>query len=229
MQREDSQRQQRSTARDGPRPARALIAAALLVLAGVSALSVQADAGGERAEVARARVGLAPAPIDLDRFPRPGPAPVPVPTLPQGRLVVERLDGTPMIDVVPFDAQGEPIASAFEAISDAFQSRGGHQVDIDPRLVELLMMLSRAFDERPIALVSAHRQPGRGTRKTSYHVKGMAADVAIRGVRVLDLQKAAVRLGAGGVGYYPTFVHVDARKDDPYRWSGYSWLRYRRR
>ena len=216
-------------ARLHPRPVKALLGASLLALAAVSALSVQAAAGGEEATAAVAKVGLAPPPVDLERFPRPGPAPLPMPRLPQPHLVVEKLDGSPLLDVVPFDEHGEPVAAAFEQIAAAFQSRGGHRVDIDPRLVELLIMLSRAFDDRPIALVSAHREAGRGTRKTSYHVKGMAADVAIRGVKILDLQKAAVRLGAAGVGYYPTFVHVDARKDVPYRWSGYSWRRWRGR
>jgi uncharacterized protein YcbK (DUF882 family) len=140
--------------------------------------------------------------------------------IPLPRLVVERLDGTALFDVAPFDAQGEPREEAFAEISFAFRARNGHQVDIDPKLIETLMMLSRAFDGRPLALVSAHRVPGRGTNKTSYHVRGMATDIVIRGVSVSDLRAAAVRLKIGGVGRYPTFVHIDVRRDYPYRWYG---------
>ncbi|MBW2458233.1 MAG: DUF882 domain-containing protein, partial [Deltaproteobacteria bacterium] len=42
-----------------------------------------------------------------------------------------------------------------------------------------------------------------------------------------DLRNTAVRLGAGGVGVYPTFVHVDVRSDPPYRWVGGSWHGWR--
>ena len=128
------------------------------------------------------------------------------------------------------DAQGEPLPEAFVRINETFAARDGEQVPIDPRLIELLMSLSAAYDGQPVALVSGHRTPGRGTRRTSYHVKGMAADVAMRGVPVHDVRDVAVRLGAWGVGVYPKFVHIDVRRDQPYHWVGGRWPRgWRRR
>jgi hypothetical protein len=55
----------------------------------------------------------------------------------------------------------------------------------------------------------------------------MAADVTLRGVSVHELRDAAVRLGAWGVGVYPSFVHVDARVDQPYEWVGGTHARWR--
>ena len=144
----------------------------------------------------------------------------------QPHLRLERLDGKPLLDVQPFDVDGRPRASAFAAIAKVFQARNGDRVDIAPRLVELLITISLAYDGKAVGLVSGHRVPGRGTRRTSYHVRGMAADIAMRGVKVHDLRAQAVRLGAWGVGVYPKFVHVDVRTDQPFHWVGGRWPRY---
>jgi uncharacterized protein YcbK (DUF882 family) len=145
--------------------------------------------------------------------------PVPMPEIPEPRLQIEALDGKPIVDVRPFDAHGNPRPEALAAISRAFRAPSGEEVPVDPRLVEILVMMQLAAGGRPLALVSGHREAGRGTGKKSYHVRGMAADIAVRGMRAIHLQKAAVRLGVPGVGYYGSFVHVDARRDRPYRWS----------
>ena len=53
-----------------------------------------------------------------------------------------------------------------------------------------------------------------GTRaaRHSYHVSGQAVDVQIPGVPLRTLREVALRLGCGGVGYYPRgkFVHLDS-------------------
>jgi LPXTG-motif cell wall-anchored protein len=176
-----------------------------------------------------ARVGLTTSlpEVNVERFPLDEPFPVPRPEIAPGRLRMVRLDGTPLVDIQPFDEHGEPIPEAFEEISEAFAARNGHTTEIHPRLVELLMVISNSFDGKPLKLISAHRVPGVGTKKTSYHVKGMAADIAIQGVKVHDLRDAALRLGAWGVGVYPSFVHVDARTDKPYTWVGSTYRRWR--
>jgi uncharacterized protein YcbK (DUF882 family) len=47
--------------------------------------------------------------------------------------------------------------------------------------------------------------------KNSFHVRGMAIDIRLPGCDLDDLRRAALRLGRGGVGFYPgsEFVHVD--------------------
>ena len=50
------------------------------------------------------------------------------------------------------------------------------------------------------------------------HLAGRAADVAVEGIPSAVLAKLAARFEAGGVGVYPTFVHVDT---GPVRaWTG---------
>jgi len=45
--------------------------------------------------------------------------------------------------------------------------------------------------------------------RTSYHLKGMAADIQIKGVSFRRLSEEAKRIEGGGVGLYSRFVHVD--------------------
>lgn len=203
-----------------------IVGAVAFVVAALTGGSMQAQADGDEP---RARAGLTAAlpHVDVASFPLGERFPVPQPTFEPARLRMVRLDGSALLDVQPFDERGDVIPEAFTAIEKAFASRSGASTPIDPRLVELLITLSAAFDGQPLKLVSAHREAGAGTKKTSYHVKGMAADIAIQGVNVHDLRNAAVRLGAWGVGVYPTFVHVDARTDQPYTWVGSTYRRWR--
>lgn len=126
------------------------------------------------------------------------------------------------LDVSLTGAGLDPVQAS--AARHFFRSSGGAELELDPRLVELLAELSAAYGGKTIVLVSGHRVPGRGTSARSYHVKGMAADVAIDGVSTRDLRETAIRLGARGAGLYPTFVHVDVR-ETAYRWVGGRWGR----
>ncbi|MEJ7733250.1 MAG: DUF882 domain-containing protein [Polyangiaceae bacterium] len=141
-------------------------------------------------------------------------------------LVLLRLGDQQRLEVHPFDGQGAAQLEAFQAIDAFFRASSGHEVLVDPALVDLLMRVQQELAGEPLVLVSGHRQPGRGTSGKSYHVSGMAADVAAPRAGVQELRRAALRAGAGGVGLYPHFVHVDARAE-PYRWVGGRWPRRR--
>jgi uncharacterized protein YcbK (DUF882 family) len=54
----------------------------------------------------------------------------------------------------------------------------------------------------------------------SLHMDGMAIDVRVEGVALDHLQKAALDLQTGGVGFYPSsnFVHMDVGRVR--RWTG---------
>lgn len=57
-----------------------------------------------------------------------------------------------------------------------------------------------------------------GAAVHSRHLSGQAADVAVEGIPSVVLAKLASKFVAGGVGVYPTFVHVDT---GPVRsWTG---------
>jgi len=92
---------------------------------------------------------------------------------------------------------------------------------MDPRLFDLLWEIyDRSGAQGPIHIVSGYRSPstnsmlrGRsrasGVATKSQHMLGRAIDFYIPGVKLSTLRGHALQLQAGGVGYYPTFVHVD--------------------
>jgi uncharacterized protein YcbK (DUF882 family) len=101
---------------------------------------------------------------------------------------------------------------------------------IDPKVFDTLYMIQRMTGAaRPFEVVSAYRSPltnftlllegdGTGVARRSLHMDGKAVDIRLPGVHLAHLNKAAVQLGYGGVGYYPGsgFLHVDT--GDVRRW-----------
>lgn len=138
-----------------------------------------------------------------------------------GPLRLEALHLNESVEVTPFDAQLQPNSDAMAKIAHAMRCRiTGTEIPIDPRLVEILVQLHTLYG-KPIELVSGHRQPLTiGTKKTSQHTLGRAADIRIPGVGIEQLRRAALKLGARGVGVYPEkgFVHVDVRQKNRYFW-----------
>ncbi|MFP1871324.1 DUF882 domain-containing protein [Lonsdalea quercina] len=92
---------------------------------------------------------------------------------------------------------------------------------IDPQLFDQLYRLQVMLgNNKPVQLISGYRSRGtnedlrshsRGVAKQSYHTQGKAMDFHIEGVQLANIRKAAVKMRAGGVGYYPrsNFVHID--------------------
>jgi uncharacterized protein YcbK (DUF882 family) len=91
--------------------------------------------------------------------------------------------------------------------------------DVKPDLIEALEAL-RAILNVPVHLDCGCRCPKHnaevGGERDSFHMKGMAAHVTVRGMKVYALYTTAQkveRFANGGIGYYPQrgFVHVDVR------------------
>jgi len=89
---------------------------------------------------------------------------------------------------------------------------------VDVKLIHLLFGMQawmRAVGIRqPLRVTSGYRTPAtnadtEGAAVHSLHLAGRAADVAVAGIPSAVLAKLALRFNAGGVGGYPTFVHVD--------------------
>ena len=99
--------------------------------------------------------------------------------------------------------------------------RSGEVHPIDRRLVDLLYVLSHDLDVcEPFHIISGYRSPetntmlrsnSQGVAKKSFHMVGKAIDISLPSVPLKKLQRTAMHLRAGGVGYYPesAFVHVD--------------------
>jgi len=92
---------------------------------------------------------------------------------------------------------------------------------IDPKLLDLLHTIHQSSDTtKPFNLVSGYRSPQtnamlaaefEGVARHSMHIEGKAADINLPGRQLSILQRIALAMRFGGVGYYPQsgFVHVD--------------------
>jgi len=111
------------------------------------------------------------------------------------------------------------------------KTRGSVRNSLPPReLWENILQTALVIDEireiadAPIEIHSAYRSPeynrAVGGERNSFHMRFMALDFASSGRTTKELQKIAKslrgkkfggRVFRGGIGLYPTFVHVDCR------------------
>lgn len=84
------------------------------------------------------------------------------------------------------------------------------------KLVELLDAVEDHFGKRGLTLLSGYRTLALnrtlpGAAEHSLHMLGWAADIRVPGYTTSAVKKYALRLGVGGVGYYPSkgFIHLD--------------------
>lgn len=95
---------------------------------------------------------------------------------------------------------------------------------IAPALVDILQAIRNHYG-KAVHINSAYRTPTYnkkvGGATYSQHLYGTAADIRINGVKPKDLAAYIETLmpNYGGIGIYPTFVHVDIRKVKS-RWNG---------
>ncbi|HET6515764.1 MAG TPA: DUF882 domain-containing protein [Thermodesulfovibrionales bacterium] len=99
--------------------------------------------------------------------------------------------------------------------------RTGEVKEIDTDLLDLLFNLKEKMGSAgPFHIISGYRSPetnaflnmiSKGVVKNSLHIQGKAIDIRLPGRELKTLQRAALDLRRGGVGYYPgsDFVHVD--------------------
>lgn len=99
--------------------------------------------------------------------------------------------------------------------------RTNEVIDVDPSLLDLLHSLHGAVGSRKhFQVISGYRSPltnealleeGHRVANNSFHTVGMAIDIKLPDRSIRNIRRAAMRLGRGGVGYYPRsgFVHVD--------------------
>jgi uncharacterized protein YcbK (DUF882 family) len=95
-------------------------------------------------------------------------------------------------------------------------SLNGEEADMSIKLAELLDAVEDHFGKRGLVLLSGYRTLALnrtlpGAAEHSLHMLGWAADIRVPGYTASAVKKYALRLGAGGVGYYPSkgFTHID--------------------
>ena len=86
---------------------------------------------------------------------------------------------------------------------------------IDVTFVKTHLQDIRTHFGKPVIVNSAYRTETYnryvGGAKNSYHMKGRAFDISIKGVSPHEIAKYAASIGVPGVIQYNTFVHVDSR------------------
>ena len=108
--------------------------------------------------------------------------------------------------------------SANFTVSEFCCHDGSDVILVDDALVAILQKIRDHF-KKAVNITSAYRTAAWNARSggasSSYHCKGMAADIQITGVSPITVALYAQSIGAGGVGLYlytgGNFVHVDSR------------------
>ena len=125
-------------------------------------------------------------------------------------------------DVTYFDGRALVTDALSEVDHFLRDFRTGEVHPIDPGALDIAWVLARAT-ERPggtFEIISGYRSPttnaalherSAGVATHSMHLVGKAIDLRLPGVPLRVLRDAALALGRGGVGFYPSsdFVHVD--------------------
>ena len=161
----------------------------------------------------------------------PGEYPVPlterIPAAPRfqnlytGALSFFNVHTQESIRVRYLNKNGELDTHGCKLLSQFFKSPcDGKKISINTSLFLLLDAVRNKLGarERHFLLFCGYRSPAynrllrkrdRDVARNSYHVKGMAADIALEGVILRDIESVAKGLNIGGVGRYDKFVHLD--------------------
>jgi len=125
---------------------------------------------------------------------------------------------------------GKYVPGELERINKLLRDvRSNDVYPIDPKLLDLLHALGDEVDGQSFDIICGYRSPATneflhkhssGVAEKSLHLKGQAIDLRMTGRALKDVHDAALKLGLGGVGYYPKsdFVHVDTGRVR--RWTG---------
>ncbi|MEX0404116.1 DUF882 domain-containing protein [Aquibium sp. LZ166] len=125
---------------------------------------------------------------------------------------------------ITYKKNGRYIQSGLNEVNRFLRDwRRNEPTKMDPKLLDIVWEAYQTVGARDyIHVVSAYRSPttnsmlrsrSKGVAKNSQHTLGKAMDFYIPGVKLSTLRATGLRMGAGGVGYYPTsgspFVHFD--------------------
>lgn len=147
----------------------------------------------------------------------------------EGRLRLYRNRTGERIDVVFRNTEGEYDPEALSAINRIMRCHyNDEETEIDIRVIEYLNALDNRIrgGGNEINIVSGYRSKkyndllrkrSRRVAKHSLHLTGQAIDFHIPSAKLRKIRQAALRLGYGGVGYYPKghFIHIDSGR---FRW-----------
>jgi len=99
------------------------------------------------------------------------------------------------------------------------------RVMLHPQLLAKLIEL-RGIIERPVYITSGYRCPEYnhhvGGVVNSYHLIGLAADIKVKDINLIELLEVSEDIGFAGIGFYEkkNFLHLDVRPTKRARWRG---------
>jgi uncharacterized protein YcbK (DUF882 family) len=137
------------------------------------------------------------------------------------RICIYNLHTKEEVDAV-FWKDGEYVPEALKELNYIFRDHyNGSERAMKKDLFNALHAIQRKLQcNEPFHLISGYRsrrtndmlrKQNKGVSRRSLHIRGMAADLRLPGIKLKALRKAAYDLQMGGVGYYPrsNFVHLD--------------------
>jgi uncharacterized protein YcbK (DUF882 family) len=124
------------------------------------------------------------------------------------------------------DDKGRPMRNVQKRFDRFLRCHHTNKVHaMNPRLVRVLYQVGKHYPGRRLEVVSGYRHPSVAKNPRSPHMKGLACDFRVVGIKNTELRDY-LRTGFQkvGVGYYPnsSFVHLDMRKDRSAFWIDYS-------
>lgn len=127
-------------------------------------------------------------------------------------------------NTITYYKNGRYIGSALKKVNWALRDwRRNEPTKMDPKLLDLVWEAYRRSGSKAyIHVISGYRSPltneklrkrGGGQAKKSQHTRGKALDFFLPDVKVSKMRAIGLKMGVGGVGYYPRsgspFVHLD--------------------
>lgn len=201
--------------------------AALVLAASLAPSAHAADAGAQPPRVVGAKAAPAPAKKPTVTAKAGKGAKPAKPKKPKTTTVVlYHLNRHDTLVLHQKDFQGRP-PKGFQKRFDRFLRchYTNTQHVMNPRLERLLYQTGRHWPGQRIEVVSGFRSPNVAKNPHSPHMKGLACDFRVVGVKNTELRDYLRKnLKKVGVGYYPnsSFVHLDVRKDRSAFWIDYS-------
>lgn len=127
-------------------------------------------------------------------------------------------EGADMVHTFSVKMDGNKQISKNFKVSEFRCKDGSDLVMIDTDFVISKLQRIRDHFNVPVTLNSAYRTPSYnnkiGGATNSYHTKGRAFDIVVKGVPVEEVAKYAVSIGIKGVIKYNTFTHIDSREKE---------------
>jgi len=96
-------------------------------------------------------------------------------------------------------------------------------VMLHPRLLGKLVELRKIL-ERPVYITSGYRCPKYNQKvggvPNSYHLIGLAADIKVKDINLIELLEICENIDFNGIGFYEkkNFLHLDVRPTKRNRW-----------